>query len=126
MVADKIERTRFRYIEKSRAKRRNILQVSSEIRGRLPKEYLSQLGDILLKILPAGSVSGAPKKSTLDIIKRAEGTPRGYYSGVFGYFDGEELDSAVMIRFIEEDGHDKFFRRGGGITASSDPRSEYN
>jgi para-aminobenzoate synthetase component 1 len=102
------------------------LQVSSEITGELPATYLSGLGDILFKMLPAGSVSGAPKQLTLAIIRQAEQEPRGYYTGVFGYFDGKELDSAVMIRFIEENNGKKYFRSGGGITVFSDPQKEYN
>lgn len=83
------------------------------------------MGDILFDMLPAGSVSGAPKSSTLRIIREAEGEPRGYYTGVFGYFDGQTLDSAVLIRFIEEEQGRMYFRSGGGITAYSDCRSEY-
>lgn len=76
-------------------------------------------------MLPAGSISGAPKQSTIDLIKEAEIIPRGYYTGIFGYFDGENFDSAVMIRFIEEHNGEKFFRSGGGITVLSDARYEY-
>lgn len=126
MVADDITVRRFRYIDKIVARQREILQVSSEISGRLDKNYLSGLGDILFKMLPAGSVSGAPKKSTVQIIWRAEKEPRGYYTGVFGYFDGKEFDSAVLIRFIEEKAGKKYFRSGGGITIFSDAESEYN
>ncbi|MDR1202931.1 MAG: aminodeoxychorismate synthase component I [Tannerellaceae bacterium] len=126
MVAENITLKRFRYIDKIITAQRKILQVSSEITGKLPANYLSELGDILFKILPAGSVSGAPKQSTLEIIRKAEQEPRGYYTGVFGYFDGEELDSAVMIRFIEENNGKKYFRSGGGITVFSDPQNEYN
>lgn len=68
---------------------------------------------------------GGPKSSTLRIIREAEGEPRGYYTGVFGYFDGQTLDSAVLIRFIEEEQGRMYFRSGGGITAYSDCRSEY-
>jgi para-aminobenzoate synthetase component 1 len=125
MVAEDIRVTRFRYIDRVMTAQRDILQVSSEITGQLGGEYLSKLGDIIFKMLPAGSVSGAPKRSTIDIIKRAEGIPRGYYTGIFGYFDGEEFDSAVMIRFIEEDNGKKYFRSGGGITVSSEPQYEY-
>jgi para-aminobenzoate synthetase component 1 len=126
MVAEDIRISRFRYIDRIATSQRDILQVSSEITGRLTEDYLFRLGDIIFRMLPAGSISGAPKKSTVDIIKRAEGVPRGYYTGVFGYFDGKTFDSAVMIRFIEEEGGSKYFRSGGGITVSSEPQSEYN
>ncbi|MGL4293035.1 MAG: chorismate-binding protein, partial [Bacteroidales bacterium] len=75
----------------------------------------------------AGSICGAPKKSTCEIIKRAEGISRGYYTGIAGIFDGENLDSGVLIRFIEQDEKGEFhFRSGGGITAKSDAQSEYD
>ncbi|MCC8146754.1 MAG: aminodeoxychorismate synthase component I [Bacteroidales bacterium] len=125
MIAKDIHIKRFRYIDKITTGQRDILQVSSEITGTLEKDYSSHLGDLLFRILPAGSVSGAPKKSTLQIIQEAEGEPRGYYTGIFGYSDGKELDSAVMIRFIEEKDGSKYFRSGGGITVSSEAHYEY-
>ena len=77
-------------------------------------------------MLPAGSVSGAPKEKTLDIIRKAERNERGYYSGVFGIFTGHELVSAVMIRFIESKNGIFYYRSGGGITANSNCEQEYN
>lgn len=126
MVAADVAVNRFRYIDRIRTGQGDILQVSSEITGTLEGDYLTRLGDIIFAMLPAGSVSGAPKQSTLEAIRRAEREPRGYYTGVFGYFDGRELDSAVMIRFIEQRGALKYFRSGGGITVWSDARSEYD
>jgi len=75
--------------------------------------------------LPAGSVSGAPKPKTLEIIKAVEEEGRGYYTGVFGYFNGNDLDSGVMIRFIENREGKYFYRSGGGITTQSDVEAEY-
>lgn len=43
-----------------------------------------------------------PKKKTMQIIQEAENYDRGFYTGIMGYFDGENLDSAVMIRFVEQ------------------------
>ena len=80
---------------------------------------------ILISLLPAGSVSGAPKAKTLEIIREAENEKRGYYTGVVGYFDGENLDSGVMIRFIEQDKDEFYYRSGGGITSQSNLASEY-
>jgi para-aminobenzoate synthetase component I len=91
----------------------------------LPVNYREQLGDILCALLPAGSVSGAPKAKTLEIIREAEGEDRGYYTGVFGYFDGTNLDSAVMIRFIEHNQGEYYYRSGGGITTQSQAENEY-
>lgn len=124
-VSERVDVRRFRYIDRLRVSRGEILQVSSEVVGRLAGDYKSRLGDIVFGMLPAGSISGAPKPSTLDIISRAEREPRGFYTGVFGYFDGERLDSAVMIRYIERRDGRYYFRSGGGITINSDCRSEY-
>lgn len=124
-VARKVSVSRFRYIEEVKTSSKNLLQVSSEISGQLPQDYRSHLGDILVKLLPAGSVSGAPKTRTLEIIREAEGKERGYYTGVFGCFDGNSLDSGVMIRYIERDGERFVYRSGGGITTQSLPGAEY-
>lgn len=125
MNAGEVHVKRSRYIDRIRARGKDILQVSSEIVGKLPGESCLRFGDIVFRMLPAGSVSGAPKPATVRLIQRAEKEPRGYYTGVFGYFDGQKLDSAVMIRFIEERNGRLFFRSGGGITAYSRWESEY-
>ena len=124
-VASNVTVTRFRYIDEVKTAAKNLFQVSSEICGTLDSDYMNQLGDILLKLLPAGSVSGAPKPRTLEIIREVEQETRGYYTGVFGYFDGNILDSGVMIRFIENKKGKFFYRSGGGITTQSVVESEY-
>ena len=116
---------RFRYVEEIRAQGKTLLQVSSEVSGVLPSDYPQHIGDIISAMLPAGSVSGAPKPKTLEIIQQAELGPRGYYTGVMGYFDGQRLDSGVMIRFIEKAGDQLYYRSGGGITARSALATEY-
>ena len=123
--ATQVEVTNFRYVEVLKTTHSTLLQVSSEIVGTLPAGYHQQLGDILGSLLPAGSVSGAPKPKTLEIIREAETGPRGYYTGVMGYYDGTVLDSGVMIRFIEQVGDQYFYRSGGGITARSVVETEY-
>jgi para-aminobenzoate synthetase component 1 len=105
---------------------KKLLQVSSEISGEMAEGYAASLGDIIFSLLPAGSVSGAPKKKTTEIIAAAEGIPRGYYTGIAGLFDGRNLDSGVLIRFIEKRDDMYFYRSGGGITSFSDPMSEYS
>lgn len=126
MVATKVKVERFRYIEKIITHEKSLLQVSSEISGVLPQNYQSDLGNIFRKLLPAGSISGAPKGKTLQIINEAEVYQRGFYTGVFGYFDGLKLDSGVMIRFIRNENGKLIFCSGGGITANSNPLTEYN
>ncbi len=123
--ADDVRVEKFRYIETLVTNRKKLLQVSSMISGSLPDNYHSKLGEIIFSMLPAGSVSGAPKEETLRIIRESEGSPRGYYTGIMGYFDGRDFDSAVMIRFIEQQDEGMIYRSGGGITFMSDPEKEY-
>ena len=125
MVATGIKVNRFRYIDRLHTNRKDLLQVSSEITGILPADFLSSLGEIIFTLLPAGSVTGAPKEKTLQIIRDTECDDRGFYTGICGYFDGNSLDSAVMIRFIENTKNGMVFRSGGGITAMSNAGDEY-
>jgi len=125
MVAQDVRVSRFRYIDKIQAGEKELLQVSSEIQGTLEGSWQNSLGDILTTLLPAGSISGTPKKRTLEIIKDIESHKRQYFTGVFGYFDGESFDSAVMIRFIENTQDGLVYKSGGGITLESNVHSEY-
>ncbi|WP_291597116.1 aminodeoxychorismate synthase component I [Bacteroides sp.] len=126
MVANQVSVSRYRYIDTLQTNQGAILQTSSEIQGVLPEDYQEHLGEIIFKLLPAGSITGAPKKKTMQIIQEAENYDRGFYTGIMGYFDGENLDSAVMIRFVEQEGEKMYFKSGGGITCQSDVESEYN
>jgi para-aminobenzoate synthetase component I len=125
MVADNVKVVSYRYIDRIVTNDKTLLQVSSEISGRLPADYNERLGDILFQLLPAGSITGAPKKKTVEIIKTVESYDRGYYTGVFGYFDGKRLESGIMIRFIENADGILYYKSGGGITAMSNADSEY-
>ena len=125
IISRKVRVKRFKYIEKIRTHQGELLQMSSEIEGALPEDYRQSLGEMLFSLLPAGSISGAPKKKTVDIIRKAEPFSRGFYTGIFGHFDGVNLDSAVAIRYIEEQGRKLIFRSGGGITSRSNWKSEY-
>lgn len=126
MVSDRVDVERFRYIDRLITSEGELLQVSSAVSGKLAYGWQSKLGDIITSLLPAGSVTGAPKKKTVEIIKSVENYDRGFYTGIFGYFDGENLDSGVMIRFIERKDGGKFFKSGGGLTIYSDVNKEYN
>ncbi len=126
MVAKDVAVLKYRYIDRIRTHRKELLQVSSEIAGRLEPGWKGRLGEILVTMLPAGSICGAPKPKTLEIIAQAEGEKRGYFTGIFGIFQNGRVDSAVMIRYIERAGEGLRFRSGGGITWHSDPESEYN
>lgn len=148
-VAENVRVDKYRYIDVLHTNKGDILQTSSEISGSLPEDYRQHLGEILDAQLPAGSITGAPKDKTMQIIHEAEGYDRGFYTGIMGIYDQGELNSAVMIRFIEEenspvdfeaDGEKNFkanegkepkesrelyFKAGGGITSKSDCRREY-
>lgn len=124
-VAEKVEVKKYRYIDRVYTHRNELLQTSSEIIGQLPENYDSHLGDIIFSMLPAGSISGAPKRKTLEIIREVEEYERGFYTGIFGQFDGRNLDSAVMIRYMEQKGEHLIFKSGGGITSFSNCRKEY-
>ncbi len=126
MVAEDVYVENFRYLDLLRTHKGDLLQMSSRISGKLPENFHENLGEILLKLLPAGSITGAPKKKTVEIIKRVENYQRGYYTGIFGVFDGKNLDSAVMIRFIEQIDGQLWFKSGGGITSRSQADKEYN
>ncbi|QAA37339.1 aminodeoxychorismate synthase component I [Akkermansia muciniphila] len=125
MVATGVRVKRYRYISPVETSKGTILQCSSEISGLLPENWRSRLGEILLKLLPAGSVTGAPKEATCRAIAEAEDMERGFYTGIFGFFNGRDLDSAVSIRFMEEDERGMVYKSGGGITVMSRMEEEY-
>ena len=125
IIADDVTVEKYRYIDKLNTSFKTLLQVSSKINGALRSDYKNYLGDIILKILPAGSITGAPKKRTIELIEEAEKYSRGFYTGICGYFDGDSLDSGVLIRFIERINGKLFYKSGGGITIYSDVKSEY-
>lgn len=126
MVAEQVRVVRYRYCDRLETNKGPIFQTSSEICGVLPDDYPSHIGDIIFRLLPAGSITGAPKSKTMDIIEEAENYERGFYTGIMGYCDGRTLDSAVMIRFLEQEGENLYYKAGGGITSKSDLQSEYN
>ena len=117
---------RYRYVEAIETNRGRILQTSSEVEGRLAGGWQGRVGDIVFSQLPAGSITGAPKPETVRIIAEAENYKRGFYTGVMGCYAGGALDSAVMIRFVENCGGKLFFKAGGGITSKSECKKEYN
>jgi len=125
IIGSEVKVAKFRYVEKIKAGKKELLQVSSKITAKLPFDWKDNLGTLLNQILPAGSISGTPKKSTVNIINHVEDYDRGFYTGVFGVFDGETLRSGVMIRFIEKENNRLFYKSGGGITIDSDAKSEY-
>ncbi len=124
-VAHPIQVEKFQYIEQVKTHSEDLWQMSSLISGELMPAFQHKIGSILKAMLPAGSITGAPKMATMEIIEKSEGYPRGFYTGIMGKFDGSSLDSGVLIRFIEQIDEKLIFKSGGGITIFSDPEKEY-
>lgn len=126
IIAQKVRVNKFRYCEKINAGDKKLLQISSKISANLQDNWNEKIGDILTSILPAGSITGTPKKKTVEILKKIENYDRGFYTGIFGVFDGINLDSSVMIRFIQQEQNGElFYKSGGGITCDSNVNLEY-
>lgn len=126
MVAEGVCVDEFQRIDFIETAQKNLYAMSSEISGTLKPHFTQKIGSILEKLLPAGSILGAPKRRTQEIILEAETYDRGFYTGICGYFDGEDFDSCVMIRFIEKQCGKYYFKSGGGITHLSSLRDEYH
>jgi para-aminobenzoate synthetase component 1 len=132
MVANNVRLDEFQRIDFLQTRNKNLYAMSSEISGEVKPEFQCKIGSLLQKILPAGSILGAPKPKTLEVILEAENYDRGFYTGIAGYFDGENLDSCVMIRYIEnknflslKEEPNLVFKSGGGITHLSRLEDEY-
>lgn len=125
MVADDVKLDEFQRIDLIKTHEKNLYAMSSEISGALKPEFRNRIGSVMKTLLPAGSILGAPKAKTLEIVLEAENYSRGFYTGVCGWFDGKNLDSCVMIRFIEKENTKLYFKSGGGITHLSKAADEY-
>jgi para-aminobenzoate synthetase component 1 len=126
MISENVRVKRYRYIDRIKTQTGEILQTSSEIVGNLTSDWHKNIGNIICELLPAGSICGAPKPATVQLIADAERSPRGWYTGVWGYYDGASLDTAVMIRCLAYENGKTFFHSGGGITVNSCAEDEYN
>lgn len=101
-----------------------LLQMQSVVRGTLASVAIAN-SDILLKTLPAGSVTGTPKYAVGQIISEVEKTERGYYTGVFAHCNGEaNFDSTILIRGFFADSNKWYAGVGAGITTLSDSKAE--
>jgi anthranilate synthase component 1 len=83
--------------------------------------------DALLAVLPAGTLSGAPKKRACEIINDLEKHKRGTYGGAIGYIDFTgNMDMCIAIRMVKLQNGKVYVQSGAGIVADSDPEKEYN
>ncbi len=125
IFAKDVKVNKFRYIDKINAGNKKLFQASSKISGTLDSSWHENIGTILSSLLPAGSITGCPKKKTIEILSDIENYDRDFYTGVFGVYDGKTLDSSVLIRFIQKEKDKLFYKSGGGITSDSNAFFEY-
>lgn len=102
----------------------NVFHLVSTVAGRL-KEDVGPI-DCFVATFPGGSITGAPKIRSMEIIEELEPVKRSVYTGAIGYisFDGN-MDTSIVIRTFIIKGKDVYFQVGGGIVADSDPEKEY-
>ncbi|MDD5496279.1 MAG: aminodeoxychorismate synthase component I [Candidatus Omnitrophica bacterium] len=101
-----------------------VFHLVSTVSGRL-KEGIGPI-DCLLSAFPGGSITGAPKIRSMQIIEELEPVKRSLYTGAIGYisFDGD-MDTSIAIRTMIVKGGKIYFQVGGGIVFDSDPEKEY-
>ena len=99
-------------------------QLVSAVRGRLREEV--EAPECVRACFPPGSMTGAPKRRTMEIIDELEGEARGVYSGAIGYLGlSGGCDLSVAIRTIVIDGESTSVGTGGAIVVQSDPEEEF-
>jgi len=102
----------------------HVMHLVSQIKGRLPKGR--NVFDVMRACFPAGTVSGAPKIRSMEIIDELEPTGRGPYAGAVGYFSfSGNMDTCINIRTVVLQNGRAYIQAGAGIVADSDPEREY-
>ena len=103
----------------------SVHQLVSTVRGRLREDVGTV--EALRALFPAGSMTGAPKLRTMEVIEGVEASPRGVYAGAFGWVSGDgRADLGVVIRSLVTGGDGRYvLGTGGGITVLSDPAEEH-
>jgi para-aminobenzoate synthetase len=103
----------------------SVHQLVSTVRGRL-RDDVTTVG-ALRALFPPGSMTGAPKRRTMEVIEEVEETPRGVYAGAFGWISGDgRADLGVVIRSLMTSGDGRWtLGTGGGITVRSDVEDEW-
>jgi anthranilate synthase component 1 len=102
----------------------HVMHIGSTVKGKLRKD--KSVTDAIDAVLPAGTLSGAPKIRACQIINTLENNKRGIYGGAIGYigFSGE-MDTCIAIRIAFKKNNKIFVRSGAGIVAESVPEKEY-
>lgn len=103
----------------------HVMHIGSTVRGEIRDDFSAI--DAVNAVLPAGTLSGAPKIRACEIINELENNKRGIYGGAVGYIDFRgNLDTAIAIRLCFKKNGRVFVRSGAGIVADSVPENEFN
>ncbi len=101
-----------------------IMHICSQVEGNIRSDC--DAFDAVSAVLPAGTLSGAPKIRACEIIEELERCPRGIYGGALGYMDfSGNLDTCIAIRMAVKKNNKVYVQAGGGIVADSVPENEY-
>lgn len=115
-----VEVTKYQMIHKYS----KIMHICSQVEGDIREDKDSL--DAIKSVLPAGTLSGAPKIRACEIIDELETEPRGIYGGALGYIDfSGNLDTCIAIRMAVKKDNKVYVQAGGGIVADSKPDMEY-
>jgi len=102
----------------------HVIHIGSHVTGTIRRDY--DLFDAIGAVLPAGTLSGAPKKRACEIIDEMENSKRGIYGGAIGYMDfSGNMDFCIAIRMAVKKGDKIYVQSGAGIVADSIPEKEY-
>ena len=101
-----------------------VMHLVSDVQGKLRADLKPM--DALQAVLPAGTLSGAPKVRAMEIIDELENRKRGLYGGTVGYFGyNGDMNTCIAIRTILYRGGKAYIQAGAGIVADSDPEKEF-
>ena len=102
----------------------HVMHIGSTVKGTIRQDQNAL--DAIGAVLPAGTLSGAPKLRACEIIDELENNKRGIYGGAVGYIDFTgNMDTCIAIRMVYKKNSKVFVRSGAGIVADSVPESEY-
>lgn len=102
----------------------HVMHIGSTVRGEIRSDFDAL--DAISAVLPAGTLSGAPKIRACQLIGELEKNKRGIYGGAIGYIDfAGNMDTCIAIRIASKKNGKVFVRSGAGIVADSDPEKEF-